>query len=74
MKNNMADNNFEDRATVRATLKPMHRTVDIEGIIIDCNDKYAYMLGYTKDEVIGASILDHTPVEHRNVVRDISAN
>ena len=74
MENNMADNNFEDRATVRATLKPMHRTVDIEGIIIDCNDKYAHMLGYTKDEVIGASILDHTPVEHRNVVRDISAN
>ena len=74
IENNMTDSNFEDRLTVRATLKPMYQTTDLKGVIIDCNDKYARVLGYTKDEVIGTSILDHAPVEHRNIIQNIFAN
>ena len=55
--------NYEKRVTTRSTLEPMYRSVDLEGRIIDCNDKYARMLGYVKDEVIGMSIFDHTPAE-----------
>ncbi len=47
----------------------MHRVVDLDGNIISCNDKYARMLGYIRDEVVGMSIFDHTPKEHRGVVR-----
>ena len=74
MQDDMVNDHLEKRLTARITLKPMHLTVDIEGMIIDCNDKYARVLGYTKDEVIGTSIFDHTPAEHRNVIRDIFAN
>ena len=51
---------------VRATMKPMHRTVDVHGVIIGCNDKYAHVLGYDKDEIIGMSIFDHTPSKHHD--------
>ena len=74
VENKVADSNFENHLTVRTTLKPMYRTVDLEGIIIGCNDKYAHVLGYTRDDVIGMSIFDHTPVEHRNVIQNIFAN
>ncbi|MDE1769009.1 MAG: PAS domain-containing sensor histidine kinase [Thaumarchaeota archaeon] len=36
------------------------RSVTIDGIIADCNQAYAKHLGYTKEEVIGKSIFDHT--------------
>lgn len=36
------------------------RSIDLNGIITDCNDAYAKNLGYSKAEVIGMSILDHT--------------
>ena len=52
VENKVADSNFENHLTVRTTLKPMYRTVDLEGVIIGCNDKYAHVLGYTRDEVI----------------------
>ncbi|MXZ93388.1 MAG: PAS domain-containing sensor histidine kinase [Cenarchaeum sp. SB0666_bin_15] len=54
---------FEKRVSVRKTLEPMTRSVDLQGRIIDCNDKYARMLGYVKDEVVGMSIFEHTPEE-----------
>lgn len=34
------------------------RTINTEGIILDCNDSYAKALGYTKNELIGTSIFD----------------
>ena len=37
----------------------MYRTVDILGIIRDCNKSYAKSLGYSKEEIIGKSIFDH---------------
>ena len=66
--------NSEKRITTRSTLEPMHRSVDLEGRIIDCNDKYARMLGYVKDEVIGMSIFDHTPENKHDVLRTVFEN
>lgn len=39
------------------------RTITTDGIIIDCNRSYATKLGYSKKEIIGASIFDHTQEE-----------
>ncbi|MGI0062759.1 MAG: PAS domain S-box protein, partial [Nitrosotalea sp.] len=36
------------------------RSISDDGTILDCNDNYAKSLGYTKDEVIGVSIFEHT--------------
>lgn len=36
------------------------RTIDLNGIITDCNRAYAANLGYSREEVIGVSIMDHT--------------
>ena len=66
--------NYEKRMTTRSTLEPMHRSVDLEGRIIDCNDKYARMLGYVKDAVIGMSIFDHTPEDKHDVLQAIFEN
>src|SRR5579875_198828 len=35
------------------------RTINHEGIIIDCNKTYSDSLGYSRDEIIGASIFEH---------------
>ncbi|MDE1767524.1 MAG: PAS domain-containing protein, partial [Thaumarchaeota archaeon] len=35
------------------------RTMNLDGIIIDCNQTYAKKLGYTRGEIIGASIFEH---------------
>jgi len=36
----------------------MQRTVNIDGIVLECNQKYAKTIGYPKNEVIGKSIFD----------------
>ncbi|MDE1727684.1 MAG: PAS domain-containing sensor histidine kinase [Thaumarchaeota archaeon] len=36
------------------------RTIDLNGVIINCNKSYAQNLGYEKNEIIGSSILKHT--------------
>ena len=42
----------------------MHRTIDIHGFIIDCNQAYVDNLHYvTRSEVIGHSIFEHTAPE-----------
>ena len=38
----------------------LQRTINKDGIIINCNYAYAKHLGYTKDEIIGKSLFDHT--------------
>lgn len=49
----------------------MCRTINKDGIIIDCNQAYLNHLGYsTKDEVIGHSIFEHTPPEGISVKRE----
>jgi PAS domain S-box-containing protein len=34
------------------------RTIDLNGVIIDCNKSYAKNLGYTKDEIIGKTVTE----------------
>ena len=46
---------------LRSSLEPMIRIVDNEGLIVDCNPKYARMMGYSNSDVIGINIFDHTP-------------
>ncbi len=36
------------------------RTIDLDGVILNCNKSYAKNLGYEKNEIIGSSILKHT--------------
>ena len=46
------------------------RTINIDGIIIDCNKKYAQYLGYTKDEILGKSIFEHVAQESITALRN----
>ncbi|MDE1861914.1 MAG: PAS domain S-box protein [Thaumarchaeota archaeon] len=41
-------------------LPDLVRSISDDGTILDCSTNYAKMLGYTKGEVIGKSIFDHT--------------
>jgi PAS domain S-box-containing protein len=36
------------------------RSVNTKGIVTDCNESYAKNLGYTKREILGMSLFDHT--------------
>lgn len=36
------------------------RTIDLNGVIVNCNKSYRKNLGYTKDEIMGSSIFKHT--------------
>ncbi len=38
----------------------LYRTINTDGIILDCNNAYAERLGYSKDEIIGKTIFDHS--------------
>src|SRR5207302_347392 len=49
----------------------MQRTVNIDGIILECNQKYAKAFGYPKNEIIGKSIYDNTNRLER-ILDDIS--
>lgn len=52
--------------TLYETSPEMHRTIDVNGFILDVNNAYAKALGYSKEEIIGKSIFDH--VDKNNVV------
>lgn len=47
------------------------RTIDSEGIVIDCNAAYAKNLGYSKEEVVGMQIYDHTSEKSLDSMREI---
>jgi PAS domain S-box-containing protein len=40
----------------------------MDGIIIDCNKAYADTFGFTKKEIIGKSIFDFVPEDHKGLV------
>ena len=46
------------------------RTINLDGIIIDCNKAYAKSLGFSKGEIIGKSIFDHTAKESLDAMRN----
>ena len=37
----------------------LYRTINTDGIIIDCNESYADSLGYSKKEIIGTNMFEH---------------
>ncbi len=53
----------EGRPKIRSTLPELYRSIDVGGIIIDCNEAYAKRLEYDVDEVIGMSLFQHSPKE-----------
>jgi len=49
-------------------LPDLCRTINKDGIILDCNKAYVKSLGYTKQEIIGKSIFAHTT---KDSIRDL---
>ncbi len=47
----------------------MYHTLDKKGIIIDCNETEARMLGYEKDEIIGRPITDFFTYKSQNLFK-----
>ena len=47
----------------------LYRTINLDGIIINCNKSYADALGYTRSEIIGKHIFEHTDEESFSDVR-----
>ena len=48
----------------------LYRTIDRNGIIINCNKTYAKSLGYSKDELIGTSIFMTTDENDLDVMKN----
>ncbi len=48
----------------------LYRTIDINGIILDCNKAYTNYLGYLKEEILGMSIFDHVTDESIDKMRN----
>lgn len=48
----------------------LQRTVNTDGIILECNEKYAKTFGYTKNEIIGRSLFEHTSEQSQKDMRD----
>lgn len=46
------------------------RTMNLSGTIIDCNQTYAESLGYSRDEIIGASIFEHVAEQNMNDLQE----
>jgi len=46
----------------------LYRSINLDGIIIDCNKSYVKHLDYTKDEVIGKSIFEFVPDESKDAL------
>jgi PAS domain S-box-containing protein len=48
----------------------LFRTIDLNGIVIDCNNSYANHLGYTKDDLIGKSVFETTAEKSMKEMRE----
>ncbi|GEM_PF-1468522 len=48
----------------------LYRTINVDGIILDCNTSYAEHLGYSKQELIGTSIFDTTAKESLDAMQE----
>ncbi|MGI0102810.1 MAG: PAS domain-containing protein, partial [Nitrosotalea sp.] len=46
------------------------RTINVSGIIIDCNNTYIDKLGYAREEVIGVSIFEHVAENSLDALRE----
>lgn len=48
----------------------LQRTVNTDGMILECNEKYAKTFGYTKNEIIGKSLFEHAAEQSQQDMRD----
>lgn len=48
----------------------LYRTINTDGTILDCNNAYAERLGYSKDEIIGKTIFDHSSEENLQDIKN----
>lgn len=48
----------------------LYRTINTDGIILNCNKSYAERLGYSKEEIIGKTIFDHNAEESLQKIKD----
>lgn len=48
----------------------LYRTINTDGVILNCNKSYAERLGYSKEEIIGKTIFDHTTEESLQKIKD----
>ncbi|MGI0062796.1 MAG: PAS domain S-box protein, partial [Nitrosotalea sp.] len=48
----------------------LYRTINIDGIILDCNKTYATKLGYTKKEIVGKTIFEHVAESSQKLLQD----
>ncbi len=48
----------------------LYRTINIDGIILDCNKTYANKLGYTKEEIVGKTIFEHVAENSQKLLQD----
>ncbi len=48
----------------------LYRTINTDGIILDCNKTYANKLGYTKEEIIGKTIFEHVAESSYKLLQD----
>jgi len=48
----------------------LYRTINTDGIIIDCNKSYAKRLGYKKEECVGMSIFQHTADQFLDAMKE----
>ena len=46
------------------------RTINLKGIILNCNESYATALGYSKDEIIGTTIFNYTDEESLDALHE----
>lgn len=46
------------------------RTINLQGIITDCNQTYINALGYTREETVGATIFEHVAEESLETLQD----
>ncbi len=61
--------------SIGTSIPELYRSVDMNGIILDCNYAYTDRLGYCDEsEIIGTSFLEHTPEQHRHRLKAVLEN
>ena len=56
---------------VRAAIPILYRSAQLDGTIVDCNRYYATRLGYSMEEVIGSTVMDHSPASCHDEIRTL---